>query len=173
MQAFTEINGGELQHIENVADLFLQSNQENSATVIRNTPFYGGKFSHVIESFPDQSVFEGRVHDQKFSRFWVARLEWSVGTYIESLRFTLANGSVSPKFGSRPFTNNCELSAPIRKIEVTYRERGIVSLTFLTASGEELKIQGEGEGKHSDRVVVSENLETLVQFRVRVAQNLV
>ena len=34
-------------------------------------------------------------------------------------------------------------------------------------------IQGEGEGKHSDRVVVSENLETLVQFRVRVAQNLV
>ena len=95
-----------------------------------------------------------------------------MGTYVESLRFTQANGTQSPKFGTKPFTHNCDLTSPIKKVEVTYRERGIVSLVFYTAT-EELRIQGDGEGKHSDKVEIVEGVEKLVQFRVRLAQNLV
>lgn len=131
VQSFVRINKGELFHIENIAELFLSSNQENMSTVIRNTPFYGGKFSQCIEAFPEQSVFEHKNKTQ-FSNYWINRLQWSVGTYIESLRFTQANGTQSPKFGNRAFTHNCELTSPIKKVEVTYRERGIVSLTFYT-----------------------------------------
>ena len=171
VQSFVRINKGELFHIENIAELFLSSNQENMSFVIRNTPFYGGKFSQCIEAFPEQSVFEHKNKDQ-FSKFWINRLQWSVGTYIESLRFTMSNGTQSPKFGNRAFTNNCELTSPIKKVEVTYRERGIVSLTFHTETGT-LKIEGTGEGKHSDKVEIVEGVEKLVQFRVRLAQNLI
>jgi len=171
VQSFTDINKGELFHIENIAELFLSSNQEHMSFVIRNTPFFGGKFSHCIEVFPEQSVFEHKTKDQ-YSKFWINRIQWSVGTYVESLRFTQANGTQSPKFGAKPFTHNCDLTSPIKKVEVTYRERGIVSLVFYTAT-EELRIQGDGEGKHSDKVEIVEGVEKLVQFRVRLAQNLV
>lgn len=73
VQSFVSINKGELYHIENIAELFLSSNQENMSTVIRNTPFFGGKFSHCIEAFPDESFFVGKRNDQ-FSQLWVNRL---------------------------------------------------------------------------------------------------
>ena len=84
----------------------------------------------------------------------------------------MANGTQSPKFGAKAFTHNCTLTSPVKKIEVTYRERGIVSLVMYTET-EELRIQGTGEGKHSDKAEIVEGVEKLVQFRVRIAQNLV
>ena len=67
-----------------------------------------------------------------YKNFWITRLEWTVGTYIESLRFTMADGTVSPKLGGRAFTHNCTLTSPLKMIETTYRERGVVSLKFIT-----------------------------------------
>ena len=54
----------------------------------------------------------------------------------------------------------------------TYRERGLVSLAISTAN-EELLIQGEGNGKHTDKVEVYEGIESIVQFKVRMADGLV
>ena len=64
VQSFLSINKGELYHIENIAEMFLSSNQENMNTVIRNTPFFGGKFSHCIEAFPEEYEFVGKRKDQ-------------------------------------------------------------------------------------------------------------
>ena len=61
----------------------------------------------------------------------------------------MADGSVSPKLGSRAFTNTCDLTSPIKMIQTTYRERGLVSLKLICEE-EELVIQGSGEGKHTD-----------------------
>ena len=84
----------------------------------------------------------------------------------------MTDDSVSPKFGNKPFTNCCDFTAPVKRIVATYRERGLVSLSILTAN-EELKIEGTGESKHTDTVEVIENLESLIQFKVRCANNLV
>ena len=97
----------------------------------------------------------------QFQNFGLARLDWSVDTYVESIRFTMTDDSVSPKFGNKPFTNCCDFTAPVKRIVATYRERGLVSLSILTAN-EELKIEGTGESKHTDTVEVIENLESLI-----------
>jgi len=84
----------------------------------------------------------------------------------------MADGTVSPKLGGRAFTHNCGLTSPLKMVELTYRERGLVSLKFFTET-EEVLIQGTGEGKHSDKVKLVEGIEQLVQFKVRLANNLI
>lgn len=120
VQSLMSLNRGELNHIENIAELFLNNNQESDTVVIRNTPFFGGKSAQTIETFPKQSAFEG-MRRSEFKNFWITRVQWSVGTYIESLRFTFADGTVSPKLGGRAFTHSCSLDSPIKKIETSYR----------------------------------------------------
>lgn len=83
----------------------------------------------------------------------LTRLEWCVGTYIESIRFTMSDGQVSPKFGRKSITNCCDLDSPITKIVAVHRERGLVSLEFFSES-ESLKIEGTGEVKHTDTVTL-------------------
>lgn len=77
---------------------------------------------------------------------------------------------MSPKLGRSPFTHSCDLNSPIKKIETSFREKGLVSLKFITDT-EELVIQGDGNGKHTDKVEVVEGIEKLVQFKVRLANN--
>ena len=84
----------------------------------------------------------------------------------------MTDDSVSPKFGNKPFTNCCDFTAPVKRIVATYRERGLVSLTILTAN-ESLKIEGTGEQKHTDTIELIEDMEKLFQFKVRLANNLV
>lgn len=52
VQSVTSLNRRELNHIEDIAALFLDSNQETDQVVIRSTPFFGGKSSQAIEAFP-------------------------------------------------------------------------------------------------------------------------
>lgn len=131
VQSFTTLNREELNHLDDIASLFVDGNQGSETVELRTTPFFGGKDSHSVFSFPDQNALE-RSTRSDYKNFWITRLEWSVGTYIESLRFTMADGTVSPKLGGRAFTHNCTLTSPLKMIETTYRERGLVSLKFIT-----------------------------------------
>ena len=171
VQSFTTINRNELNHLDDIAALFVDGNQGSEQVELRTTPFWGGKPEHTVFSFPDQNAIE-RSTRSDYKNFRLTRLEWSVGTYIESLRFTMADGTVSPKLGGRAFTHNCTLTSPLKMIETTYRERGLVSLKFITET-EELVIQGTGEGKHSDKVKFIEGMEKLVQVKVRLHNNLI
>ena len=157
--------------MDDIAALFVDSNQDNQAVELRTTPFFGGKAEHEVFSFPDQNAIQSSKRSD-YKNFWVRRLEWSVGTYIESLRFAMADGTVSPRLGGRPFTHGCDLTSPIKMIETTYRERGLVSLKFITET-EEVLIQGDGEGKHSDKVKFVEGVEKFLQVKVRLANNLI
>ena len=64
------------------------------------------------------------------------------------------------------------MTSPIKKVEVGYRERGLVSLVLITDT-EEVRIEGDGESKHTDTFEVVEGIEKVVQFKVRLAQNLI
>lgn len=88
----------------------------------------------------------------------LTKLQWSVDTYIETLGFTMSDGTASPKYGKRAYQNTCYFTHPITKIVATYRERGLVSLAINTKK-EELMIQGNGEGKHTDKVEIIEGFE--------------
>ena len=80
--------------------------------MLRYTPFYGGKQGMDVGVFPHKNFFENKLK-KEFKDFWLARLEWSVGTYVESLRFTMSDGTVSPKFGGKAYTNSCEFYSPV------------------------------------------------------------
>ena len=138
VESFTGLCKSELNRLDNIAELFMKSNKGISSITIRNSEFFGGKFTHAIETFPADEFFAGKMKSEVVS-FGLARLDWSVDTYIDSIRFTMTDGTVSPKFGNKAFTSCCDFSAPVNKIVATYRERGLVSLTFTTAN-EELKI---------------------------------
>ena len=120
---------GELHHIENIADWFAKSNSDHEVSRIRETPWFGGKFSQAIEAFPTDNFFQGMRKDG-FNNLRLTKLDWYVGTYIETLRFTMSDGTVSPKFGGKSFNATCEFDTPVKRITATYRERGLVSLTF-------------------------------------------
>ena len=85
----------------------------------------------------------------------------------------MSDGTVSPKFGGKAYTNSCEFYSPVKKIVATYRERGLVSLTFESGNNMLLTIQGEGVGKNTDTVEVIENVESLVQFKCRMDKNVI
>ena len=123
-----------MNYIENLADLFLKRNKEDTTPVlIRLSPFFGGKSTHDSFTFPQKSIFENR-RKVEFKDLMLTKLEWSVDTYIDSLCFTMSNGQVSPKYGKSAFTNSCYFSAPITRVVATYRERGLVSLEISTKS---------------------------------------
>ena len=136
--------------------------------VLRFTDFFGGKKNQDVGTFPHKNQFEGKLK-KEFKDFWLTRLEWSVDTYIDSLRFTMADGTVSPKFGNRAFTHNCDFTSPVNKVEATYRERGLVSLTFYT-DNEELTIQGDGVGKNKSTFELDKGVENIVQFHLKMGE---
>ena len=165
IHSIEKLSRGEFNHMVDIAQLFVDSNQDRDGVVVRDTDFYGGKFTQAIEVFPSPSFFNGKLK-KDMKNFRLTRLDWSVDTYVDSIRFTMTGGEVSPKFGGKAFTNCCEFESPIKKIVVRYRERGIVSLDLYSDS-ENLTIEGSGEAKHTDTVDVLEG-ESLIQFKVRV-----
>ena len=74
----------------------------------------------------------------------LARLDWGVGQYIDSIRFTMTNGTISPKYGSRSATSNyCVFESRINKIKVSVKDNRLVGLLFYTEhDGEFLRIEG-------------------------------
>ena len=135
IESFTGLCKSEINRLDSIADLFMKNNKDIAGVTIRNSPFFGGKFTHAIETFPADEFFAGKLKSE-VENFGLARLDWSVDTYIESIRFTMTDGTVSPKFGNKAFTSGCDLTAPVKKIVATYRERGLVSLTIVTANDE-------------------------------------
>jgi len=92
---------GELNHIDTIAQMYYRMNRptpESEKIVTRSSPFFGGRSSHQVEQWPIPSFLEGkkRVH---VADYYVTRLDWGVGNFIESIRFTMSNGDVSPKYG--------------------------------------------------------------------------
>lgn len=133
------LNHDKLNYIESLADLFMKNNKEDmTPAIVRYSTFFGGKDNQDVGSFPHKNQFEGRLK-KEFKNFHLSRLEWSVGTYIESLRFTMSDGTISPKFGNKAFTHSCDFTGPLRRVETKYRERGVVSMTLIT-DNEELTI---------------------------------
>ena len=55
-----------------------------------------------------------------------------MGGYIDSIRFTMSNGDVSPKYGSMPFTNSCGFDSRITKIKASCKDNRLVGLIFYT-----------------------------------------
>jgi hypothetical protein len=63
----------------------------------------------------------------------ICKLEWATGSeYIESLRLTMSNGDVSPRFGAKSFTDFCQVDETISKIKVGTKNNRLVSLEFYT-----------------------------------------
>ena len=149
-----------LNYIENLAKVFAKENIEDmTPATLRFTDFMGGRNHQDIGTFPHKDHFEGKLK-KEFNNFWLSRLEWSVDTYVDSLRFTMSDGTVSPKFGNRAFTHNCDFTAPLKRVDATYRERGLVSLKFYT-DNEELTIQGDGVGKHKSYFILKKGVENI------------
>lgn len=170
LQSLNQITQGEISHIENIAKLFIEENNDSGELNLKHTDFTGGKFTQNVTAFPMPNFFNGKTK-RDIKNFRLSRLDWSVGTYIESLRFTMSDGQISSKMGGKTLTDSCEISKPINKIVVKYRERGIVSLEMFTES-ETILIAGNGEEKHTDVIQIHEG-QDLVQFKVRLANGLV
>ena len=127
-----DLNNGKLDYIEKLADLLLKSNKEDTTpAIVRYSSFFGGKDNQDVGSFPHKDLFAGKLK-KEFKNYRLTRLEWCVDTYVESLRFTMSDGVVSPKFGNSAFTHSCDFIGSLKRVETKYRERGLVSLTLIT-----------------------------------------
>jgi len=74
--------------------------------------------------------------------YQIVRLDWAVGTYIESIRFTMSNGEVSSKFGSKPFSSFCLFESRITRVQAAVKDNRLVGLVFYTEhDGEFLRIE--------------------------------
>ena len=86
------------------------------------------------------SFFEGKKKSQ-LADYQISRLDWNVGNYIDSIRFTMSNGDISPKYGNRPFTDCCYFESRVTKVKVSYKDNRLVGLIFYTEhDGEFLRI---------------------------------
>ena len=48
VQSFTTLNREELNHLDDIASLFVNGNQGSETVLLRTTPFFGGKDSHAV-----------------------------------------------------------------------------------------------------------------------------
>ena len=62
----------------------------------------------------------------------LTRLDWGVGTNIESIRFTMSNGDISPKYGKKPFTASCDFDSRVTKLKSRIRDNRLIAMTFYT-----------------------------------------
>ena len=115
---------------------------ESDKIVLRSSPFFGGRQSHAVEEWPPQTFYEGKKKNS-LTDYMVTRLDWGVGGFIDSIRFTMSNGDVSPKYGSKPFTDCCHFDSRITKIKASCKDNRLVGLVFYTEhDGEFLRITG-------------------------------
>ena len=103
---------------------------------MRDSIWFGGRPSHECKVWPPQNFFKGKKRSD-LQDFKLARLDWGVGTCVESLKFTMSNGESSPKFGNRAFTHTCSFADPITKVMALISERRIAGLVFYTEDCDE------------------------------------
>ena len=94
-----------------------------------------------------------------------------MGGYIDSIRFTMSNGDVSPKYGSMPFTNSCGFDSRITKIKASCKDNRLVGLIFYTEhDGEYLRIEGSHMTSNTAALEMHVT-ESLVGFKMRVSKS--
>ena len=80
----------------------------------------------------------------------------------------MSNGDVSPKYGTKPFTNCCTFESRITKIKAKVKENRLSGLVFYTEhDGEFLKIEGSSVSTSSTTVALH-NTESIIGFKMRV-----
>lgn len=168
-----EIANGELQHVQQIAEMYFKSNEpmaESERIVRRNSPFFGGKTTHEVESFPMDRWFEGKMRSS-LADFQLAKIDWGAGKTIESIRFTMSNGDQSPKYGKKPFSANCEFDSRVTKIISKVKNNHLVSLNFWTEKdGDYFTIEGEdADSAGSSTTVELHQLESLIGFQMRLS----
>ena len=171
--SLANLSSGEMNHIDKIAQLYFKSNYptpESQKIVLRSSPFYGGRSSNEVEVWPPAGFFEGKKKPQ-LADYQISRLDWNVGSYIDSIRFTMSNGDVSPKYGNRPFTDLCRFESRITKVIASVKDNRLVGLIFHTEQdGEFLRIQGTMMTNNSVTIEMHAT-ESLVGFKLRVAKS--
>ena len=118
--------------------------------------------------WPTAEFMEGKKKSF-FSNYYVTRLDWGLGKHIESIRFTMSNGDVSPKYGTKAFTHSCELDSPITKIKAKIKENRLVGLIISTQRlGECLTIYPEHQNYTSQATVFLKEEESILGFSMKV-----
>ena len=106
------------------------------------------------------------------SKYRVARIDWAIGGYVDSIRFTMSNGDKSPKYGTRPFSDFCPFESAITKIVVHVSEHRIAGIIIHTEhDGEFLRI--ESPALQSSAAAVSTELhgtESILGFKLRLSR---
>lgn len=104
-----------------------------------------------MESWPLPEFFDGK-RKSSMMNYKLARLDWGLGdNFIESIRFTMTNGDISPKFGRKAISHWCAFDSTITKVTMTTRVGRLVGLVFDTqADNEYLRIEA-GEAEAGDR----------------------
>ena len=116
------------------------------------------------------SFFEGKKKTS-LADYQIARLDWNVCSYVDSMRFTMSNGDISPKYGNKPFTDCCHFESRVTKIQVSCKDNRIVGLVFYTEhDGEFLRITGSLMTNNTV-VVDLHAIESLIGFKMRVAKS--
>jgi len=60
--------------------------------------------------------------------------------YIESIKFTMSDGTASEQIGRKPFNNTCDFDEKITKVVMTTNDGRLVGIVFDSAQGEYLRI---------------------------------
>lgn len=143
----------EINHIDTIAKLYISANPNNHKPIIktvreikvatklqlREFPIVGGKDTHESKLWPDETFFEGKTREQ-LKPFRVSRIDWGAGRYLDSVRFTMSNGDVCPKFGSKAFNNYCQVDFDITQVRIAIKNKKVVGMTLYTGQKEELVV---------------------------------
>ena len=85
----------------------------------------------------------------------------------------MSNGDVSPKYGSRAFTDSCMFESRITRIKASCKDNRLVALLFYTEhDGEFLSITGSGSQITNNTVAMEmHGTESLIGFKMRVSKS--
>ena len=172
MNSLLAIQRGETDFVSSTAQLFYDANRatpRNEKVVLRQTQFSGGRTGHAVVQWPSEEFLKQQKRTV-LDKVYVTKLEWGIGReYIESMRFTMSNGEVSPKFGVKAITDFCFFDSPIRKVTMHTVDRRLVGLDFYTEKdGLYMQVRAPYEPtSQAEHCLIQ--YETLLGFNMRVA----
>ena len=160
--------------MDTIARLFVDKNTpmpEWNRVLVREVGFTGGKRRHDVECWPTQEFLDNHAKSDLIN-YKVTRIDWSVGDdYIDSIKFTMSNGDVSPRYGRRMTNHYCMIEADITTVTMIQKDGRLAGVIFGNeTAGEVLRIEAasinQGETKTSVESLYAS--ETLVGFKMRL-----
>ena len=139
--------------------------------LVREVAFSGGKRRHDVECWPTQEFLENNRKSDLIN-FKITRIDWSLGDdYIDSIKFTMSNGDVSPRYGRRMTNHYCMVEGDISTVTMIQKDGRLAGVIFGNAtSGDILRIEApsvnEGETKTSVESLYA--TESLIGFKMRL-----